>query len=385
MRRDLAKEYAQIVADFKRDGYGVYDDGPDAHGAIALCDAYYGDGGSMVPMFRLTGKPMLLQDTAVTGGRKLAFTAICETQETLWATETAFNALYRIDKRTMSARYLGSFPGEKARGGWLFSSIHRHEGVLYFAPSRAGAIALYDCASGLFERIELPAANMPDEKLSKFTKIIEACGRLFFIPAFFPGILELDPATRELVMIDGWLKLFETCENTDLYYFIDAAADEARGRIVLTTARASIVAEMDLNTRHVAAQRIEDEKGAFMSLLLFEDIAWLLSRNRPALARLPLSGGALTVYDAELAGVPEQEPYMFQKIMRAGDDLYLLPCKDDRLVRFSMADKTFSVAEKFAVPGFRVMRTNGTGAYLQDNDCRFYAFPRRWALRARAL
>ncbi|NLG52728.1 MAG: hypothetical protein GX541_01965 [Clostridiales bacterium] len=62
MRPGLLDEYERIVAGYRRDGWGIYDDTADLHRAIALSEAYYGDYSSLVSMFNVTGKPVFIQN-----------------------------------------------------------------------------------------------------------------------------------------------------------------------------------------------------------------------------------------------------------------------------------------------------------------------------------
>ena len=64
-RPDLHQEYSKIVENYKSEGWGIYDDTVDFHRAIAISDAYYGDGGSTVPLYKATGKPMMMQNVDI--------------------------------------------------------------------------------------------------------------------------------------------------------------------------------------------------------------------------------------------------------------------------------------------------------------------------------
>ena len=52
-------DYRKVRDLFIRNGWGIYDDTPDMNRAIACSDAYYGDGSSMISLYKLTGKPIL--------------------------------------------------------------------------------------------------------------------------------------------------------------------------------------------------------------------------------------------------------------------------------------------------------------------------------------
>lgn len=61
MRPEFEREYCEIEKAYIEDGWGIFDDTSDLHRAIAWSDAYYGDGSSVVQLYRETGKPVLLQ------------------------------------------------------------------------------------------------------------------------------------------------------------------------------------------------------------------------------------------------------------------------------------------------------------------------------------
>lgn len=65
MRPQLQKEYRELVEQYRKEGWGIYDDTPDMNRAVALSDAYYGDWSSIVHLYQKTGKPVMIQDVEV--------------------------------------------------------------------------------------------------------------------------------------------------------------------------------------------------------------------------------------------------------------------------------------------------------------------------------
>ncbi len=65
MRPQLWREYENIVEEYRRAGWGIYDDTPELDRAIALSDGYYGDGSSVVELFRKMKKPIMLQNAQI--------------------------------------------------------------------------------------------------------------------------------------------------------------------------------------------------------------------------------------------------------------------------------------------------------------------------------
>lgn len=65
MRPDLYQEYMEIADRYRREGWGIYDETADIDKAIVLSDAYYGDMSSVVEMYKVTGKPIMIQNCSV--------------------------------------------------------------------------------------------------------------------------------------------------------------------------------------------------------------------------------------------------------------------------------------------------------------------------------
>lgn len=62
MREAQAEDYERLLEKYCREGWGIYDDSAELNRAIAICDAYYGDGSSVVQLCEQAGKPVMIQD-----------------------------------------------------------------------------------------------------------------------------------------------------------------------------------------------------------------------------------------------------------------------------------------------------------------------------------
>ena len=61
MRPQFEEEYLGLEKQYIEEGWGIYDDSSDLHRAIAWSDAYYGDGSSVLSLYRKTNKPIMIQ------------------------------------------------------------------------------------------------------------------------------------------------------------------------------------------------------------------------------------------------------------------------------------------------------------------------------------
>ena len=60
MNPEVVEPYLKLVEEYKRQGFGIYDDTKDLHRAVNLADAYYGNGSSVTELFRLQNKPVMI-------------------------------------------------------------------------------------------------------------------------------------------------------------------------------------------------------------------------------------------------------------------------------------------------------------------------------------
>ena len=68
MRPHLWERYSAIVDSYRSEGWGIYDDSAELDRAIVLSDAYYGDGSSVVELYKKTGKPIMIQNAEIIEG-----------------------------------------------------------------------------------------------------------------------------------------------------------------------------------------------------------------------------------------------------------------------------------------------------------------------------
>lgn len=65
MSSNLSDMYMNIVKDYKKKAFGIFDDTADLHRAISISDVYYGDNGSLVALYKETGRPIMIQNVEV--------------------------------------------------------------------------------------------------------------------------------------------------------------------------------------------------------------------------------------------------------------------------------------------------------------------------------
>jgi len=97
MCTDEVQEYMEIVEEYKKAGFGIYDDSPDLHRAISWTDAYYGDASSVPLLFQIIGKPVLYSEVSATEDiPRFRPTRIYKSTDELWFSLRNSNALINM-------------------------------------------------------------------------------------------------------------------------------------------------------------------------------------------------------------------------------------------------------------------------------------------------
>ncbi|WP_199731768.1 WD40 repeat domain-containing protein [Cohnella endophytica] len=211
MRPQLLAEYDRIVEEYKRNQFGIYDDTADLHRAIALSDAYYGDMGSVVALYACTGKPIMLQHLYSSSNAGVGTYLLHDDGHYYWISAYEFNGLFRVNKETMIAEYIGSFPEEKHQ--FLHMDVAEYEKKLYFAPFNADYVAIFDKEKKQFDKRLFPIKDKPhwlrpgDNRY--FSRVITHKQQLFFVPYTYPAIMRYDPASGETVEYTEWIHHLE--------------------------------------------------------------------------------------------------------------------------------------------------------------------------------
>lgn len=65
MMPELYEAYKAIVEDYKKAGWGIFDESSDLDRALIVSDAYYGDGSSLVQLYEQLEKPIMIQNADV--------------------------------------------------------------------------------------------------------------------------------------------------------------------------------------------------------------------------------------------------------------------------------------------------------------------------------
>ena len=258
--------------------WGIFDDSSDLGRALAYVDGMLSDYSSLVAMFEVTGKPLLIQDVKnqISDNNQYhqyLFGADSESGSLLYITtyHNLVSSIYTLDTADLSRHHYCNYPLFESNIITLPYSyvVSKIGDKAYFAPRwwvNANHIAIYEESTKQFEFIPLDehSIKLLDDKdkntlkkrgslyvyseSPKFQNIIRFKDSLFIIPSSYPGIVKLNLKTNKIShysdFVEKVLLLTEHYGHKSSYAF--GASVQIETKIYLCCRWADLIVEFDV-------------------------------------------------------------------------------------------------------------------------------------------
>ena len=333
MRPWLLDEYLQIVGDFQRGGWGIFDNSADVNRAVAFADYYFGDRGSALQAsFQAAGKPVLLQNIK----REAAIPHILGvSREKLYFSLLYSSAVLSLDLST------GDIEAVKAGHStqWRpYLQGTRAGDALYFTPVAAHSILKIDLES---QRVaEIPYAldeNLLSrlssyEKMWSFRWAIAYGEEVFFVGAYYPAIMCLDTRSGQITYSTDLPAAFQN-EGHSL-----AACCCQIGREIVLGGTSRVLAYFDMAAKRFHTEEVPGEcaAGGFSTLTYGDGYLWLMAKESGDILRYAPETRETAVYSQFPAGVIRCENMCSSCIYIHGG-LWLFPNNTNAVLRLDVA------------------------------------------------
>ncbi len=355
MRLKLLDEYEQIVTEYKREGFGFYDDTPDLNRSICLSSVYYGDMSSLVAMYKITGKLAMIQNINALSSKSeaatLAFETLCDDGESFWCTAYEYNALFKIDKATWQVEYAGCFPHEKLDGLRLYTAIAKCDGRLFFAPGRAEEIAVFDIGSKTFTKIQIKKpdsiALVKNSHHLKFCDIVLRGDYLYFVPCSYPAFVELNIATGEVCYYSDWLSKLSGYINDPLEAFFWHKSAMIGSSFFVAACNANAVVSFNMDTRTSIAHEVGSASNRYSDICYDGERLWMAPRHDGPIVAWDPKTGRWT----EFGAYPEEfsnAKYSFNDIVYSNGHVWAFPNKANATLKINVQSGYIFIADAFS-------------------------------------
>jgi len=285
MRPRLLVEYEQIIADYKREGWGIFDSSSDLHRAIAWSDVYYGDVSSVIAMFDAVGKPVVVQNVEVREGfgNKAFFWWIVADGNDIWFCAARFNALFKMSKETWEPEYIGSFPSLHEHSIYTVRILHNEN--LYCISANIGEFAEYDIQKNTMSLIKYERAEYNKNDTYDFRTAINYDKYLFFMPHSYKAIMRFNAETKEFVFFDDWLEPLSRLITDEKDPFFNTPLRITENTIMLSSYRANAVVEFNMETLKSKVYEVGQKGDLYNNICFDGKDYWLSLWNRNSIIK----------------------------------------------------------------------------------------------------
>jgi hypothetical protein len=294
MQPQLRGAYNALEAMMRGARFGVIDHTHDMSAAMAISDAYIGDGSSsLVYLYSLTGKPLYILNfkmPAAPSEEELAelleteiITGPCLAYDSAWVCCANVNALCRIDIESARAEYVASVPGEK-NNVWLCGGlIDAGGGRLLLTPSRANEWAIYDVNTGEFEKYPVPAEYTPSVRNgARFAVAFVTEEFAIFRPVHCKAFVKYDRASGSFEYFTNWYKKFAPYVfNIDLGLFGGCFAKPEGDALFFTSPQGNIIVELNTRSMKINVHRVGNARNRYAGITFDGERFWLTKYMLP--------------------------------------------------------------------------------------------------------
>ena len=280
----LFENYQKLEERFRKMRWGIFDDTADLYRALAVSDAYYGTGGSLIPLFGLTGKPIMKENAELPvvhnfDERRLISMAgvYVDMDGSMWFSAVEFNGLFQYDMVEKCLKWKGEFPNEWREGRYRYCSCIEYQRKLFFAPYAAKEIAIYDMESGKFDKLAIKDYGVSSQKIYATVKYGK---KWFCFGARIPAVLCVDLETYEIEYYEKMhaelVPFFTNTEIAILNRDVIAEGDVCW----LVCGRANIVVEFHMDSMTYAFHRVGKSENYYAGMRRMGNEFYLFPRNK---------------------------------------------------------------------------------------------------------
>ncbi len=260
MRPQLWEEYKKLVEWYKKEGFGIYDDTADMDRAVVLSDAYYGDRSSVVQVYQKTGKPVMVQDVSLKyTSEKMSYPVwmmdFVIIDNKMWFLCEYINMLFCYSLDNKSLELVDVNPEGGLFQKWSYGACVSYQNKIFFIPSLAQNIVIYDIDKRKFTILELYNVNIHGR--GKFWNSCCYNGKLYCVPRWSHSFVIIDCENMKIEYDIEWTDLLDNYKE-DVDYIIDAAITDD-GVIVALLSNGRDIIKFECETRKMERITLEEK------------------------------------------------------------------------------------------------------------------------------
>lgn len=234
------------------------------------------------------------------------------------------NGIFKLNLRTGLAEYLTLVPEEGINVNRLYTTACYKNGVVYFTPFMANAIAMFDVEKNCVYKKQIKAIKGHSFK-KKFSGVIEYGNYVFMTPCTYPAVLRINTINGKLDYFDNWAHgenfLFrKRPEVVGSHFYIPSAVNDA-------------LLDFDMEKCEGCIHHI-GIGGGYWSACHVDNSLWLAPINQGPVVRWNIDSHEIRKIQDYPDGF-EGRGFLFTNIYTNQDGIFLVPAKANMSVQIN--------------------------------------------------
>ena len=272
MRPQLWDAYKELRDWYIAAGWGIYDNTPDMERAIVLCDSYYGDNSSVVPLCKKAGVQILMQNVNIVEKEceKIPF-AVSRgglIGENFWCISHFFDGLWKYNLESCELNYVMELPNFNDADRDAYSEILTYKEYLILVPAFSDDLLIYHTGTESVRKICLQTMRF-NKNLWIWAGGFVYNHYLILYPAASRRICRVDLKSYEYSFVDMEHYVLDWNVQNVLFHYDSGC--EVGGRIYIPFARQDRVMILDIDRLEVSCLNIESRGSYFCCALVQKD------------------------------------------------------------------------------------------------------------------
>lgn len=270
--------------------------------------------------------------------RKLSFEAIAVLEDGIaYASSKEFNGLFQVNMHTGKCKYISLFPHENLNQTRLHCKVEFYHNKLFFVPSSAVYLSVFDLIEHKFHQIELPDLIIQNGFYKPYFKFIDSYvldEYLWMIPSSYPAIFKVNLHTEAITVIDNWVP--------ESGYFFRKGSYLSSSKIYVPDTTSNNILEIDTKLDIVKLYPVgENNKGCWSCNSDDAIDIWFAPRNPGPIFKWDKDRNNIVEFDNYPAGYRHNN-FLFSKVYMINQNVYFIPAYGNMMMAIDRANGCMS-------------------------------------------
>lgn len=263
MQPVILEEYKAVEREFRESKIGIFDDTADLHRAISWSDAYYGDTSSLVWLYSVTGKPLMIQNVDFMP-IPFSFCDYAIYNDELWFVPSLANLIFKINLKTREFSY-EKMANEITNDSQIFGGLVKTESKIIAFPFRGNEFIEYDLGKKKKEIRKLPnIEKRKNDGNMMFTQAIKFKNHVVFCGYDCPVIVKYNTLTGQYQYFTEWVKEVEKFIGENKIYIWFCCVKE--NSIFFAIYQTNLVVEFDIEKERAKIYKVGDNNRKYVGI-----------------------------------------------------------------------------------------------------------------------